>query len=342
MKIPVSLVLLSAAVLLTGGAPQSTEADAAVATLNALDARVLTIGTRLAIAGQPICANSGHASGFTVQTASQYSAAYRPAAAKLLGIGDRPTITAVSAQSASARAGVRARDQIVAVDGVRLASSGARTGDGDFDAADAAMRAVDRGQEDGALELELLRDGAPLRIVVATDRACRARFDVRAGAAMNANANGTYVQISSKLVQSLGHDQDLAAIIAHEMAHNILGHDKVLERTAGGLLAGFGRSGRTMRATELAADRLSVYLLALGGYPIGETAGFWASFAGRSDYGPFSDGTHPGAKQRVAAIQQEVARITAMRARGEPVRPPASLLSSSTGTSGDRPPAPPR
>ncbi len=174
-------------------------------------------------------------------------------------------------------------------------------------------------------DLQVRRGGRDTVVRLRADPACRARFEVRAGSETNASADDLRVLVSSDLVDPDRRDADLAPLVAHELAHIVLGHDKALERYRGGLLPGFGRGGRVLRDSETAADRLSVYLLALAGYRPDDAIDFWARFGRRTDAGILSDRTHPGWKDRVAAIRAEVARIAAQRAVGQPPTPPADL-----------------
>jgi predicted Zn-dependent protease len=170
-----------------------------------------------------------------------------------------------------------------------------------------------------------MRGAAPLRLEIALAPGCATRFDVLPDGE-EASANGSYVVVSSPLAARLADDSDLAALLAHEIAHNILRHPQLLERRARGLLPGFGKSGRIMRATELAADRLSMYLLALAGFDPARAIPFWQRFGRRHDWGILSDRTHPAWSDRIATMREEIAHIDVLKLRREPIRPPVSLL----------------
>lgn len=322
-------------------AQSHTDTEAVVRTLNQLDERVLRVGVHLATQGAPLCEKPAYASGMLVQLASQYGQPYRAAAARLLGVGRVPTVTVVLPASSAERAGLRRGDQVLSADSRMLTTNIGHVAKGAvFDPADAAMAAIDAALDDGEAMLEIIRGKKKSQIRLVGQPACRSRFDVRAGGS-SASANGTYVQLSTDLVQSLGTDTELAAVVAHELAHNILGHPQILETVAGGLLPGFGKSGRVMRATETEADRLSMYLLALAGYSLDDALEFWERFGRAHDYGVLSDRTHPGWRDRITTMRTEAARIFDLRRRGEPIRPaPATLRSEET--SEDRPQARPQ
>lgn len=312
-----------AAMLLTGASVRADDGDDVIRFLASQDAAVLTVGERLSIAARPLCAPGGWALGALVQTRSQYGAAYRGAATRLLGLADYPTITFVRPDSAAAGAGLVAGDQIVAVDSHAMPHTPVVRGAAQMADVERALDALDRGFADGSADLRIKRGDAFVTVPVKPTPACRVRFDVRAGDNGSANATSDRVQVSSDLVDPARAGSDLAALIAHELAHVILGHEQKLRGKWGGLLPGFGRNGPALRASELAADRLSIYLLARAGYRPTDAIPYWTALARRSNYGIFSDRTHPDWSTRIAAMKAEVTRL---EAASPDIDPPADLL----------------
>lgn len=303
-----------------GFAPVVAAAPDAVAVIRLLaeqDSMVLRVGERLVTGGAPLCRSSGRSAGMTVQQLSQYGAEYRTAAHSVLGIANRPTVALVTSGGSAAAAGVRPGDVIAAIDGHSFADVAPRGRAGAFGEVAAAHDVIDAALADGRSELTVLRDRQPPRTLVVIPRpACRARFDVRAGRSNNASADGTYVQVSSDLVGRARGDGELAAILAHELAHNILEHHQRLHASG---------ARPSVRTTEIEADRLSVYLLDAAGYAPADAVAFWARWGRANDLGIFSDRTHPGWRKRIAAIEAEAAVIGALKAAGKPVTPPADL-----------------
>lgn len=292
-------------------------AEQVVRLLAAQDETVLRVGERLAVRGAPLCGAGGWSAGMTVQQLSRFGAPFRAAATAVLGVTTRPTITAVAAGGAAAAAGLQPGDVIAAIDGTVFAAEAAGGKSGDFAATARAHDAIDRAFADGRAQLVVVRGGREIEVAVAARPGCAARFDVRAGRSNNASSDGTYVQISSDLIEQAHGDAEVATVLAHELAHNILRHPQQLKAS--------GPRPR-VRDTEKAADRLSVYLLDAAGYPVDAAVAFWSRWGRQNDLGIFSDRSHPGWKQRVASIATEAAAIAAARAAGQAVRPPADLL----------------
>ena len=305
-----------------------TEREAAIRTLVAQDRAVTIVGERLSVAARHLCPAKGWATGLVVQTATQYGRDYRAAAGHVLGLGVYPTVTVVVASSAAERAGLLPGDAIVAIDGQptdHVAQGAAKATVTDTTR---ALDAMDVGLRDGLADLTVVRSGARMTMRLAATPACRVRFEVRAGNDTNASATAARVQVSSDLIDPDRIDTDLAPLMAHEFAHVVLRHEQMLAGHWGGLLPGRGRGGAALRASEIAADRLGVYLLALAGYRPQDAIAFWTQFGRKTDYGVLSDGTHPGWQQRVAAIRQEVAEVERQRQAGEPIDPPADLATT--------------
>lgn len=277
---------------------------------------LLRVGERLAVAARPFCGESGWSAGMTVQRLSQYRADLRPTATAEFGLAERPTITQVAPAGAAAAAGLRQGDVIVAIDGTTFpdGTGGGRKG---FDSVKAAHDVIDAALADGSADLTILRTGQQQVIRLVARPACQVRFDLRAGKSKTeASAGGTYVQVSSGLAAYAKSDGELAAVLAHELAHHILRHPHALKAK--------GNRPR-IRDTEVEADRLSVYLMDAAGYSPTDAIAFYKRWGPETDLGIFSDGTHPGWEKRIASIESEAATIVALKAAGKPVQAPDDL-----------------
>jgi predicted Zn-dependent protease len=135
---------------------------------------------------------------------------------------------------------------------------------------------------------------------------CTAQVQLVPGKMLRAGADGFLVQISGAMALFARSDDELAFIIAHELAHNILSHGSKL-RDAGvarGLRGQFGRSAKLVRASEEEADRLGLFLSARAGYEIAMVPAFWARFGRATSTGLLDDQSHPDwrARQRASIL----------------------------------------
>lgn len=313
------LLLLLAAF---AAAPAAAQGDrgAELLALRAQDMRVATIGHRLATANRTLCRTPGWQAGIVLHDLAFYGGGYGEAARRVFGLGETPAVLALAAGGPGERAGLRADDRVLAIDGAPLTSSGnARHSEHE---AERLWQALDAAFADGAAELRVSRAGGEATIHVAAERGCATRFQQVPGPSLRAEANGVYVEITSALVSYAGDEGELAAVLAHELAHNVLEHRRRLD-AAGvrrGLLRYFGRNARLFRETETEADRLSVHLLDRAGYDPDAAARFWRRFGPRSL--GLGDPTHPAWRRRLAAIEEEAGRIRAARAAGATAEPP--------------------
>jgi predicted Zn-dependent protease len=179
------------------------------------------------------------------------------------------------------------------------------------------------------LNLVVRRDFNRRQIEIHPVPACRSLFQIAPGAALEGEADGDYVQVSSAMAALAGNDDELAALLAHELAHNILGHRGRLDalHVNRGLFASFGRNARLIRATEQEADRLAVHLLARAGYDPIKALDFWVRVRAAAP-GSEADPTHPSWPERLKAIRAEVRRIEEAGTPAGDVPLPADLAAA--------------
>jgi hypothetical protein len=301
------------ALLLAAAAPagQAEELRALVA----LDTRVAAIGDRLARGG--LCRDVLSSPGWVLQDVAQYSAELRPAARQALKLGELPSVAALLPGSA-ASGSLQVGDEIAAVNGQGIAAK-ARG----YRRVEQVEALVEQALAVGPVELMVRRQGREVPVRIAPVPGCRSRFQLLTGRGLNAKADGRYVQVTGELVEFVRNDDELALVIAHELAHNILRHKDRLDAAgvSRGLFAGFGKNRTRIRETELEADRLALYLMARAGYDVTVAPGFWDRFGRKTVPGFLSDGTHPGARERVRRAEAEIARIRAQQAAGQQPTP---------------------
>lgn len=290
--------------------------------MRALDARVATVGFRLATASRDLCGERHWLAGFAIHHVSAYRGDFRAAAIRVFGFGEDPRVMAVVPGSPAERAGIQVDDALLRIDGQRLADAGAANGD----RTEAILDAIDRALADGSAEIELRRGETPLSARVVGEQGCGSRFQLLPAPGLDAHADGKYVQITTRLAEYVADDQELAAVLAHEFAHNVLGHRTRLDAAgvSRGFLGNFGRNARLIRETEAEADRLSVYLLDRAGFDPEAAVRFWRRFRGRG-LNFLGSPTHGSPGGRIAMFRTEIEAIRRARAAGTVPTPPLPL-----------------
>lgn len=304
---------LLALALIAAGPSADDQATLVVRGLLQQDTAVATIGYRLATANVDLCVEHMIESGMLIETLGQYGAAFRPAARQVLGLSDSPTVALVVAGSPAERAGLKPGDILIDADGAGFAAAPTESADGRFADVEAAMAALDAALADGKARLTIERAGQRVTVDLAGIAACKARFQLLPGNYADAVANGTWVQLSTRMAAFATTPDELAAILAHELAHNALGHRKA--------------KAKIQRLQELQADRLMPYLMARAGFDPAAAVGLWRRFEAQRLGGLFPSATHPPWSDRVRVVETERVRIAGLVSRGDTIVPPDDLRS---------------
>lgn len=279
--------------------------------------RMTAAGHRLAVASLDLCAEREWLPGFALHDRSQYDDGLRPAASRIFAFEAGPSVLALAPGGPAERAGLRLNDILVSIDGEALPR--ALPGrEGTFDQMERMLVVVDRGFADGAAELGVQRGADRLTLAVRAEQGCASRFQLVEGTRRNARADGRYVHITTGIASYVADEQELAAVLAHELAHNALRHRVRLDaaNVSRGFFGNFGRNARLIRETEMEADRLSVYLLDRAGYDPEAAVRFFSRFRG-SGLNFLGSATHPNWRTRIAALRTEIEAIRRARAAGQ-------------------------
>ncbi len=189
---------------------------------------------------------------------SQYDADLRPAAIRVFAFAAGPGVLALAPGGPAERAGLRLNDVLVGVDGRALPRAApARSGSFEQMERILAMRRPGLCRRCGpSSPSSAAASGWSCRS--APSRAARAASSCVEGSRRNARADGRYVQVTTAIAAYAADDEELAAVLAHELAHNVLRHRVRLDaaNVARGFFGNFGRNARLIRETEAEADRL--------------------------------------------------------------------------------------
>lgn len=304
---PIALAVAVLAVPIDAVPPDRT---AQFAALRTIDLRLATIAYRLTTANAALCRELAPTPGWAIQSLDQFAPAARGVARRIFGFERPIAVEAVVAGAPADRAGVKANDALATVNGSPFPAEDPGLSAGSSVTRDAALALVAAQPADEPLVVRTVRDGVARPVTIAATAGCRSAFELLPTPGLNAASDGTAVQIGAGFFDRYADDQ-VAAVVAHELAHTILHHRQRLDaaKVDRGLSAQLGRSGRLFRATEGDADLLSVALLYNAGYDPQAAVRFWRAHGGDVDGGLLRSRTHPSPGARAAAIAAEIARM---------------------------------
>jgi beta-barrel assembly-enhancing protease len=307
--------------------------------------RVNDVGHALLAAGTPFCGGA-LAPNTGVRFANVHSFSREEQdAARSLGFTDTLIVVGVASGSTAARSGFSVGDRVVALDGgpppsgpnavtlltdafaarpahaprLTLEQGGTRfLGDvvsGDVVSGDAASGSG------------VARVGGQLRVAMPADTVCAFNLVAARSDELNASADGVNVTVTSAMLRFVADDDDLAAVLAHQIAHNAMRHVQASQQDT--------TSGRTRVFSldlEREADSVGMYLLARAGRPTARVPNLWRRI-GREHLGNNKYASaHPTTPERFLTLEQMTGEIQRKIARGEELRPEPRGALTSPGT----------
>ena len=301
--------------------------------------RVENVAFRIEVANQDLCADRAPRLGLDLRSAEDFDKRVRDAAVEGLHIGDGLTVAHAVPDGPAARAGVRIGDVVVSVNG-----EAAPVGKDAAATFAKRLKAVLDKAPAAPVALALRRGGEGLTLAVTPVMACAYGVTVEDGE-LNAFADGQTVHINRPILKLAETDEELALIIAHELAHN--GQHHIQSRMHNARIVGFGgllldgvaaaygvntkgtftRAGMQMGAEhanvafEAEADYVGMYYMARAGYSTTGVEDVWRKMAVEAPDAIFIKTDHPVTPQRFLAIEAASKEIEDKRAKGEPLVP---------------------
>ncbi len=268
-----------------------------IAAFQQLDQRLFAVGWRLARGNARFCAEAPPTMGLLLHDTTTYGdpMAIRRALALAGDIG----VAAVAPGSPAALAGIAANDTLLSIGGVEIAAF--PPSDPSWQRTLSLNEAIGRALESGPVDLTLSRPGAPpYQAVIAGEPVCATRFEVL-DSSSKAQADGSRVIIGQRFPAFAWPEDEFAAAVAHELAHNLLGHRAIFDRT--------GRKQKLVRLSERDADRLAPWLLQNAGYDSQAAVRFMRKWGPKHGGGLIRKRTHDGWDERVEFIEAEIATM---------------------------------
>ncbi len=322
------------------GDARSEQAVAALRHLRAEDDRLQDIAWRLATTNTAICPDyAGPVYGLKVWNADLFDDDLYAAAISAFNVGSELTVSHVVPGSPAERAGLLVGDRITAVHGVAIPPG--------KDAVKAYGDAVLDGHRAGSTKLALrVSDAKGTRdIVVPGANGCMFPVSIIADDTVNAMTDGLSIYLTRGMMRFARDERELAIVVAHEMAHNAMGHsdaqaENAIAASALGMVldiaiavaTGYGGGGFTDLGAQLGAAQYSVefeqeadyvgtYFLARAGYDITGATDLWRRLGVEFPETLESSYTHPAAPERFVMMDAAIQEIRAKEAAKQPLVP---------------------
>ncbi len=303
--------------------------------------RLSTISHRLLTGGAGLCGDRVRAFiGVNFLSAPDVGEDFRKAARRYNGGSDDLHVVGVVNGSPAAVAGVEPGFALLSIGGWDVP-----VGKGAREKSLEKFRGLARIGE--PLALTLYKPGERRVVTVVPVAGCDYDVLVVEEDAVNAYADGDRVVIFRGMMRFAQSDTELANVVAHEIAHNAMGHIEAMRVNA---LAGAGvglifdilaaAAGVNTQGTftdagaraggqaysqefEAEADYVALYIMARAGMDVSDTPDFWRRIAVSYPATIRTNHTaaHPSTPERFLGLENTVAEIARKRASGAPLTP---------------------
>jgi hypothetical protein len=263
--------------------------------------RIEEVSFRLMTAAADFCVDrQGAAYGFTVANRHSFGDGMVEAATAAFGLDRSAKVLSVTQGSPAYEAGLVEGDIITRVNGKPIEPG--------KNAADTVSKAVEKAGLGG---LNLNIGGAnPRRVRIDPAVACNYSIEVLNSDKINAYADGSKLRVTKGMLWFAQDDAELAMVLSHELAHNIMGH-------AGTFASMF----YDKKSREADADYVGLYIMARGDFEIEKASIFWRRLAAAFPRMIESSSSHPLMPARFLAIRKTTEEIRAKEAKGLPLVP---------------------
>ena len=284
-------------VMAAGAVASSTSLSAAPMSLRAFaeqQVHIATIGYRINTANGNRCAQPRMLTGMLLHDLSQYDFAVRPAVGKAFSLGSGFGIIQIVPGSAAERAGLHIDDEIIAVRGVSVDDPAAVARSGkSYRRMERFAAFLQKTLQSGAAELLIRRNATVSRVTLQGEAGCGGDLTLLNSNEQNAWSDGDHVAVTTGMLRLARSDDEVAFVVAHEMAHNMLGHSRSsVAQIFGG------------RRSEIDADQMAVGLMTYAGYRPESGISFLETARRKFWWSISLD--HPGFGSRIRAVTKAI------------------------------------
>lgn len=315
---------------------ESTQRELVLRELSGAQDRLDSLSYPILVAARELCPKrQGARFGVGYGTKHDYDRVWQPAAMAVHKVSDTVSVVRVMPGFPAQHADIRPGDRILAVEDQQVPSGKRGT---------AVVRNALSEAGSASVRFTLRRDSVTLTTEINPVPICNMGTVVTAEGSINAFADGERI-IFPWAMMRFARDSELTAVIAHEVAHNAMGHIDARNRNAavgaffGALLdvaaatQGVNTNGQNtenfMAAAAAAfsqdfereADYVGLYIMARAGLPTEGAVALWRKFAQINPSAIGYASTHPTTAERFVRIRNTTTEIARKRAEGSPLLP---------------------
>ena len=312
----------------------ATAQPVSLRSLAAQQVRLATIAYRIGQANGDRCESPRMLSGILLHDLSEYDPRVRPAVAAAFSLGSGAGVIQIVPGSRAEMAGLHVDDEILAIGGQSIVDPVAVSSrQKSYARVERLTDLLEAALRKGPTELLIRRAGGIRRVSLSGQPACGGETSLVNSGNVNAWSDGTHVAVTAGIMRLAQSDDELAFIIAHEIAHNILGHSRSAKAGIFGFASGISKA----RKSELAADAMAVKLMVDAGYA--PTGGVAFLERARQRYWWNVSLDHPGFARRIEEVNSAMAALPRLQGHLPPVAaadagtPAKKQVASVTGVS---------
>jgi len=296
--------------------------------------RLLRIGGPILKESLPFCRDRKRKSiGITYANKFDFEGEFQDIAVSKFGFDDTLEITYAIDSYPAATAGFKAGDVLLSVN------------DRDIPAGKGASKKFSKLlkeeiKKNTQLSFQIVRDNIAESLSVVPIETCDYPLIVTNDDVVNAFADGNSIFITQGMMDFTKSDDELALVVAHELAHNAMRHiDAKRTNALGGfvidmliaVLAGVDTQGMFTKNFAMAysqefeseADYVGLYMCELSGYDISEAAYFWRRMGVKhpASIAQNHGASHPSTPERFVSIDDAIKEIEQKKVKNETLMP---------------------
>lgn len=261
-----------------------------------------------------------------------FSKDFRDTAIATLGVGEPLQVIQATPSSPSSTVGISSGDILVSINDKSIPTGEQAT----RKLSDLLTEELTKGQ---AATITVVRNNKQHSFQVIPETVCNYPVILAQGNEVNAYADGERIVITKGMLRFTESDNELSLVIAHELAHNAMKHQKakmqnyILGSIFDILAAAYGVNtqgtfGNTAAQAysqefEAEADYIGLYIMARANLEIESSANFWRRMAALqpASINRNHASSHPTTAERFVAIEETVMEIGKKQASGQPLIP---------------------